>query len=161
MPELPSSRPVAAKSDSLTPKFMAAVIAGVLVTGLYFGRPVLLPLALAVLISFALAPLVALLKRLSLGNVLPVLVSVLFAVVITATMNFGVTVSGLAATVRGEGSSGISVSGRQYNHRKPVWLQSNFLKKQEGAPVWQAGPIWSTLSSRTSPSQSTKASTRR
>ena len=28
MPELPSSRNVAAKPDSLTPKFMAAVIAG-------------------------------------------------------------------------------------------------------------------------------------
>lgn len=86
MPELPSSRTVAAKPDTLTPKFMVAVITTVVVAGLYFGRPVLLPLALAVLISFALAPLVALLKRLSLGNVLPVLISVLFAVVILSSL---------------------------------------------------------------------------
>src|SRR5437868_13378730 len=80
MPDLP--HPLAAKPDTLTPKFMTAVIATVVVTGLYFGRPVLMPLALAVLISFALAPLVSLLKRLSLGNVVPVLISVLLAVVI-------------------------------------------------------------------------------
>jgi len=46
MSELPAPRP-AAKPDTLTPKFMAAVIAGVVVSALYFGRPVLMPLALA------------------------------------------------------------------------------------------------------------------
>lgn len=86
MPELPAPRPVAAKPDSLTPKFMAAVIAGVVVTGLYFGRPVLLPLALSVLISFALAPLVSLLKRLKLGNVAPVLISLVLAVVVMSSL---------------------------------------------------------------------------
>lgn len=79
-------RVLAAKPDTLTPKFMVAVIAAVVVTGLYFGRPVLLPLALAVLISFALAPLVSLLKRLSLGHVLPVLISLSFAVVIMSSL---------------------------------------------------------------------------
>jgi predicted PurR-regulated permease PerM len=86
MPELPSPRTVAAKPDTLTPKFMVAVITTVVVAGLYFGRPVLLPLSLAVLISFALAPLVGLLKRLRLGNVLPVLISLLFAVVILSSL---------------------------------------------------------------------------
>ena len=79
-------RALAAKPDTLTPKFMVAVIASVVVAGLYFGRPVLLPLSLAVLISFALAPLVGLLKRLRLGNVLPVLISVLLAVVILSSL---------------------------------------------------------------------------
>ena len=86
MSELPSPRPVAAKPDTLTPKFMAAVIAGVVVSGLYFGRPVLLPLALAVLMSFALAPLVGLLKRLRLGNIVPVLFSLLLAVVVISSL---------------------------------------------------------------------------
>src|SRR5258705_13773424 len=86
MPELPAPRPVAAKPDTLTPKFMAAVIAGVVVAGLYFGRPVLLPLALSVLISFALAPLVSLLKRLKLGNVLPVLISLVLGVVVMSSL---------------------------------------------------------------------------
>ena len=45
-----------------------------------------MPLALAVLISFALAPLVGLLKRLNLGNVAPVLISVLLAVVILSSL---------------------------------------------------------------------------
>jgi predicted PurR-regulated permease PerM len=86
MSELNTPRAVAAKPDSLTPKFMAAVIAGVVVTGLYFGRPVLMPLALAVLMSFALAPLVSLLKKLRLGNVVPVLVSLLLAIVIVSSL---------------------------------------------------------------------------
>jgi predicted PurR-regulated permease PerM len=86
MPELPPTRAVGTKPDTLTPKFMVAVITTVVVAGLYFGRPVFLPLALAVLISFALAPLVSLLKRLNLGNVIPVLVSLLLAVVIMSSL---------------------------------------------------------------------------
>jgi predicted PurR-regulated permease PerM len=68
--------------DTLTPKFMTAVITAVVVGGLYFGKPVLEPLALAVLISFALAPLVGLLKHLRLGNVAPVLISLILAIVV-------------------------------------------------------------------------------
>jgi len=87
MPDLPQPvRPLAAKPDTLTPKFMTAVIATVVVAGLYFGRPVLLPLSLAILISFALAPLVAMIKRLHMGNVAPVLVSLLLAVVILSSL---------------------------------------------------------------------------
>ncbi len=78
------SRPV--RPDTLTSRFMTTMITGVVVAGLYFGRPILLPLALAVLISFALAPLVGLLKRLHLGNVVPVLISVLLAVVIMSSL---------------------------------------------------------------------------
>jgi predicted PurR-regulated permease PerM len=81
--KLPPPRPVV---DSLTPKFMASVIAAVVVGGLYFGRPVLMPLALAVLMSFALAPLVNLLKRLRLGNIAPVLISLLLAIVILSSL---------------------------------------------------------------------------
>src|ERR1700723_3522650 len=41
----------------------------VVVAGLYVGRSVLIPITLAVLLSFLLAPLVALLRRLYLGRV--------------------------------------------------------------------------------------------
>jgi predicted PurR-regulated permease PerM len=82
MADVTPPRTSAAKADTLTPKFMAAVIAAVVVGGIYLGRPVLMPLALAVLISFALSPLVALLKKIKLGNVAPVLISLLLAVVI-------------------------------------------------------------------------------
>ena len=79
-------RPVAAKPDTLTPKFMMAVIAGVVVSGIYFGRPVLMPLALAVLTSFALAPLVTLFKKLRLGNVGAVVISLFLAVVVVSSL---------------------------------------------------------------------------
>jgi predicted PurR-regulated permease PerM len=79
-------RPVAAMPDTLTPKFMMAVIAGVVVSGIYFGRPVLMPLALAVLTSFALAPLVTLFKKLRLGNVGAVVISLFLAVVVVSSL---------------------------------------------------------------------------
>lgn len=86
MADLKPPPPRAVTADPLTPKFMTAVIAAIVVMGIYFGRPVLMPLALAVLMSFALAPLVGLLKRLRLGNVAPVLISVLLTVVILTSM---------------------------------------------------------------------------
>jgi predicted PurR-regulated permease PerM len=51
----------------------------VVVAGLYLGRTVLIPITLAVLLSFLLAPLVNLLRRIRLGRVPSVLVAVLLA----------------------------------------------------------------------------------
>lgn len=79
-------RAVVANPDTLTPKFMTAVIAAVVVGGIYFGRPVLMPLSLAVLMSFALAPLVSLLKNLRLGNIASVIISLLLAIVILSSL---------------------------------------------------------------------------
>lgn len=84
--DLKTPRTVTGTADTLTPKFMTAVIAAVVVSGIYFGKPVLMPLALAVLMSFALAPLVSLLKKLRLGNVAPVLISLAFALVILSSL---------------------------------------------------------------------------
>ncbi len=78
--------PVGPSTDPLTRRFMLSMIAAVVVAGIYFGRPVLMPLALAVLMSFALAPLVGLLKRWHLGNVVPVLISVLLAIVVLTSL---------------------------------------------------------------------------
>jgi predicted PurR-regulated permease PerM len=90
MTELPpppaAARPAAAKADVLTPKFQAAVIAGVIVAGLFFGRPVLMPLALSVLMSFALAPLVSLFKRFRLGNGPAVIISLVLVVAIVGSL---------------------------------------------------------------------------
>jgi predicted PurR-regulated permease PerM len=60
---------------SATNLLMAAVI----VAGLYFGRQVLLPIALAVLKSFVLAPLVRLLQRLHCPRVPAIILVVLIA----------------------------------------------------------------------------------
>src|SRR5512144_654611 len=91
--------PRASASSSLTPKFMMAVIAAIVVCGLYFGRPVLMPLALAVLMSFAIAPLVGLLRHLKLGHVPAVLLSLALALVILSAIGtfVGAQFAGLAS----------------------------------------------------------------
>ncbi len=69
-------------ASGLTVKFQTAVITAAVVGGLYVGQPWLMPLALAVLVSFALSPLVAALRRIRLGHVPAVIVTMLFAVVV-------------------------------------------------------------------------------
>lgn len=54
------------------------VIAALVVAGLYFGRTLLVPLALAFLLSFVLEPLVAQLKRMGLPR-LPSVIAVVMA----------------------------------------------------------------------------------
>lgn len=64
------------------PVMAATVTAAIVVGGIYLGRPILVPLSLAVLMAFALAPLVGLLRDIHLGRVPSVILSVLLAVVI-------------------------------------------------------------------------------
>jgi predicted PurR-regulated permease PerM len=69
------------------PSLSVAGVIGLLVAlvALYFGRDVLIPLALAVLLAFALSPIVSLLRRRGLPRVLAVLlVCLLFIALITA-----------------------------------------------------------------------------
>ena len=54
-------------------------VAVVTVVSLYFGREVFVPVALAILLSFALGPVVLLLRRWHLGRVPAVIVAVLLA----------------------------------------------------------------------------------
>ena len=84
--------------DSLTNKFMTTMIFAVVVGMIYFGRPVLMPLALAVLLSFALAPLVAVLRHIRLGHVPSVLLSLVVALVLIAGLGtfVGSQLAGLA-----------------------------------------------------------------
>jgi predicted PurR-regulated permease PerM len=62
--------------------FYAAGLAAIIVGGMYFGEPILMPVALAVLLAFALAPLVARLRSIGLGRVPSVMVTVLLAFVV-------------------------------------------------------------------------------
>jgi predicted PurR-regulated permease PerM len=56
-----------------------ALVAAAIVAALYFGREVLLPIALAILLSFVLAPLARLFQRLYLPRIPAVLLSVVLA----------------------------------------------------------------------------------
>ena len=58
---------------------LAVVVGVVVVAALYFGREVLVPITLAVLLSFVLAPIVDLLRRLWIGRAAAVLLAVLLA----------------------------------------------------------------------------------
>jgi predicted PurR-regulated permease PerM len=57
----------------------AAVVTAILIGALYFGREVFVPIALAILLSFVLAPLVGFLQRAHIPRALSVLSVVLFA----------------------------------------------------------------------------------
>lgn len=61
---------------------LTLAVAVVVVAGLYLGRTVLIPITLAVLLSFLLAPIVNLLRRIHLGRVLSVLVAVVISLAI-------------------------------------------------------------------------------
>jgi predicted PurR-regulated permease PerM len=61
---------------------LTAAVAIVVVVGLYLGRSVLIPLTLAALLSFLLAPLVNLLRRGHLGRVPSVLLAMLLALAV-------------------------------------------------------------------------------
>jgi predicted PurR-regulated permease PerM len=77
------------------------VTAVVVIAGLYLARDVLIPITLAVLLSFVLAPLVMLLRRLHIPHVLSVLVAVLLGLGALGLVGsvIGVQVAGLAADV--------------------------------------------------------------
>ena len=79
---------------------LLTLVAGVVAVGaLYFGRDVLIPITLAVLLSFVLAPLVELLRRIHLPRVPAVLLAVLLGlgVILALGSVIGVQVAGLAS----------------------------------------------------------------
>ncbi len=67
----------------------------VVVAALYLGRDILVPITIAVLLSFVLAPLVNLLRRLRLGRIVAVILAVLLALSVIVAM-FGLIGSQVA-----------------------------------------------------------------
>ncbi|MGH6876366.1 MAG: AI-2E family transporter [Rhizomicrobium sp.] len=83
-------------------RFAASVVVGaIVVAAVYFARPVLVPLALAILLAFALAPLVTLLRRLRAGRVLSVLLATVFAMAVigVVVLFIGTQLAHLAASL--------------------------------------------------------------
>lgn len=78
-PSAPRARSAAqvVPPDAPTTRGLTSIITGVvIVCALYFGRDVLIPIILAILLSFLVAPLVGLLRRLHFGQVPSVIVAV-------------------------------------------------------------------------------------
>jgi predicted PurR-regulated permease PerM len=80
------ARDITAASRLLT--LVGIVVA---VAGLYFGRQVLIPLALAMVFAFLLTPIVELLERCRLGRVPSLLVVLVLSFALFATVGWGVT----------------------------------------------------------------------
>jgi predicted PurR-regulated permease PerM len=80
---------------------LTLAIGVVVVAGLYFARDVLIPITLAALLSFVLAPLASLLQRLHLGRIPSVLVTVVIALAIILGMGglIGTQIAGVADDV--------------------------------------------------------------
>lgn len=78
----PETSKPAPRADGLQEAASAAIIAAVLVAMVYFGRPLLVPLALSILLAFALAPVAEALRRLKLGRVVAVILTVTLAVLL-------------------------------------------------------------------------------
>ena len=86
------------------PDFAAALalqVGVVVVAALYFAREVLIPITFAILLSFVLAPLVDLLRRVKLGRVPSVLLAVLVAIGVLAAVGgiIGSQVAQLATNI--------------------------------------------------------------
>jgi predicted PurR-regulated permease PerM len=97
----PRPTPVKAAETPALSSLLGVVVAVVVVMSLYFGRSVLLPITLASLLSFVLAPLVRLLRRLWLGRVGSVLVAALAAIGLVVVLGgiIGSQVMSLSADV--------------------------------------------------------------
>src|SRR5476651_285295 len=80
---------------------LTLAVSVVVVAGLYLGRTVLIPITLAVLLSFLLAPIVNLLRRIHFGRVPSVLVAVVLAVGIILALGglIGTQIADLAQEV--------------------------------------------------------------
>src|ERR1051325_11565007 len=80
-----SAKDVSSASRMLT---LAGVV--IVIVGLYFGRRVLIPLALSIVLSFLATPLVLLLERIRLGRVLSVIVVLALFFAILGAVTWGV-----------------------------------------------------------------------
>ena len=76
---------------SLYLRYFSLVPAAIVVAALYFGRPVLLPLAVGVLFAFALAPLVGRLRQIGAGRILSVLIAAVLAIGVTTAIGVYIT----------------------------------------------------------------------
>jgi predicted PurR-regulated permease PerM len=104
MPPIPTPRRPAAKvlpPEAPGVRALASLVTGVVVIcALYFGRAVMIPIILAILLSFLLAPFVDVLRRLRLGQVPSVIVAVVLA--LTVLTGVGALIGAQVAQLAGD-----------------------------------------------------------
>jgi len=108
--------------DATRAKFAAAVVAASAIVALTVGRTVFVPMSLAVLIAFALAPLVDLLRRYNVGRMTSIATAVGVAcAVVTLVALF---LSGQFAELADVASSGRHLLGA-IDEPRPLWLAAS------------------------------------
>ena len=103
-----------------------AILAGITIIVLYFGRDVIIPIALAILLSFVLAPLVSLLQRIHIPRGLSVVSVVIIAFALIFAM--GSLLAAQLTQLAGDLPRYQSTIARRSNHsakRRPVAAHSN------------------------------------
>ncbi len=98
--EVAQKSPIGGEDNARLPanlylRYLSLVPAAIVVAALYFGRPVLLPLAVGILFAFALAPLVSRLRRIGAGRILAVLIAAMLALGITGAIGMYITTATL------------------------------------------------------------------
>jgi predicted PurR-regulated permease PerM len=98
--EMPPPSGVPAVAPGM-PAWAAAILAVATVGALYFGREILIPVTIAMLLSFMLSPLIDLFRRLRLGRIPSVLLAVLIAISVIVGLGtaIGVQVGNLAQEI--------------------------------------------------------------
>src|SRR6185295_13652365 len=96
---LPETSKPAPLANGLQEAANAAVVASVLVATAYFGRPLLVPLALSILLAFALAPVAEFLRKLRLGRVGAVILTVTLMLISGIALFIGTQVAWLAQSL--------------------------------------------------------------
>lgn len=124
----------------------------VVVAGLYLGRTVLIPITLAVLLSFLLVPLVNLLRRLHLGRVLSVMVAILLAlgIILAAGTLIGTQIAALVQDIPRYADT---VQSKIATVQDGAMAQMNLLMRRMGQQLNQEGPARPTNSSGPKPVQ--------
>jgi len=115
---LPNSA-VASKST-----FVIAI--GVTIALLYFGRQIFIPLALALVLSFLLTPLVAAIQKIHLGRVPAVLIVLLFCFAVTVTVGWGVS------------SQILEITSHLRDYKTNIEEKIQSLHARKNAPIMQA-----------------------
>ncbi len=113
-------------STPLLSKSKLIIAIGVMIAMLYFGRNILIPLALAFVLSFLLTPLVSSLQRLRLGRVPSVLIILGFSLVLTATVGWGVA------------EQLLEITSHIQDYRSNLDKKIHSLHSRKSAPIVQA-----------------------
>lgn len=85
------THPSSSSNINTSSKSSLVIATGVVIATLYFGRRIFIPVALALVLSFLLTPLVAWLQKIRLGRVPAVLVVLLLCFSLAAGVGWGVT----------------------------------------------------------------------